>query len=223
MPQIIKPSLVLALLLLAFLGLLTIAGCGDENSQSHYDPEQGRHPADWVPDGHVDQALQHLDTCATCHGSQFDSGQNAALTGGISKVPCSECHTVGHTATGNASVHPLDWDGFVYARHADYVRQRGTAFCASTFCHGTNLQGGNGPSCTACHIGDATHVHPWATEQQDLATTPSPLHAQYVFTHGDTTASCRNAVCHGTNLQGVLLSGPPCSACHGAAASNFPQ
>jgi hypothetical protein len=233
MPQIMKSSLVLALLLLAFLGILTVAGCGDGNSQSHYDPDQGRHPADWLPSGHIQPALQHLDTCEDCHGSNVNGQFTSLSSGGISKVACSQCHVLAHSAAGNPSVHPLDWDNLVYVRHAAYVgwhgTNRGTTNCASTFCHGNNLEGGGGPSCSSCHIGGPTQIHPWdispnhsIDQQIDLAATPVPLHGQFVFTHG-TTSTCRNAVCHGAQLQGVLLSGPACSICHGSAVANFPQ
>jgi hypothetical protein len=182
--------------------LLSLNGCGDKNDQSSLDPETGSHPAGWLPGGHVAQARADITTCGDCHGTDY--------SGGISKVSCTQCHL------GDAThVHPLSWDDLIYVRHADFVRANGTNACANLFCHGGDLAGvaGSGPSCTSCHIGSATTVHPWINEAADLASTP-PLHAQYYFNHGSTAASCRNAVCHGTQLQGVLLSGPPCSACH---------
>ncbi|MBJ6727918.1 hypothetical protein [Geomesophilobacter sediminis] len=201
MSQINKTSPAWALVALMFGCILSLGGCGDASSQSDLDPESGAHPAGWLPAGHVSPALSHINTCQPCHGDDF--------SGGISKVACTQCHL-----GDQIHVHPLDWDNLVYARHATYVNQHGAAACANAFCHGTNLQGvaASGPSCTSCHIGGAFHVHPWTSTAQDLAATP-PLHAQFVLTHGN-TQTCRNVVCHGAQLQGVLLSGPPCSACH---------
>jgi hypothetical protein len=209
MPQITKPSLLLALALMGSVAVLSVAGCGSSNEYSNYDTDRGKHPAGWVPEGHVFKALTMLDSCMQCHGSD--------LAGGISKVACAQCHQ-GHFT----EIHPPEWDGFVYARHGAYVNQRGTSFCASAFCHGVALQGvpGSGPSCTSCHIDGPLAVHPWKNQAEDFATSP-PQHAQYVFVHGGTTASCRNATCHGADLQGVLLSGPACSSCHFAHV--FPQ
>ena len=203
MPQITKTSLALALAVLAFVGVLALGGCGDKNPQSVYDPDSGKHPAGWLPDGHLQAALAHLDNCTQCHG--------ADLSGGMSKVACAQCHSGRFF-----QVHPPEWDSLAYARHPAYVRAHGAGFCDSAFCHGLGLTGGtvggSGPSCSGCHIGGPEAVHPWANEAQDFAGNP-PLHAQYVFVHGG-TASCRNDTCHGAELQGVLLSGPACSACH---------
>jgi len=201
MPQITTASALPTLAAALLISFMTLAGCGDRNDQSSFDPDSGSHPAGWLPGGHAASARADVTICSDCHG--------ADLAGGISKVSCSQCHL------GDAShVHPLGWDDLVYARHADFVKANGTSACANVFCHGGDLTGvaGSGPSCTSCHIGSSTSVHPWANQTTDLAGVP-PLHAQYVFTHGG-TASCRNADCHGTQLQGVLLSGPACSACH---------
>jgi LSD1 subclass zinc finger protein len=209
MPQITKSSLALALAVAGFFGVLSMAGCGDEAKQANYDAVRGNHPEHWLA-GHIPEALAHLDNCTQCHGQE--------LSGGISKVSCSLCHAVTLVNPANPAqgiaIHPPEWDDLVYARHANYVEQRGTLTCASTFCHGVALNGGLGPSCSSCHIGGPLHAHPvgWNT-QQDFANNSPPLHGQYVLSK-NSTASCRNAVCHGTQLQGVLLSGPACAACH---------
>ena len=202
MSQITKTSLALALALLAFLGVLALAGCGDKNSQSNFDPDSGTHPAGWLPSDHMTAALSHLDTCAPCHGADF--------AGGIAKVACTQCHLGDQT-----HIHPLAWDNLVYALHGNFVDQNGTTACANTFCHGTSLDGvgGTGPSCTSCHLGGPLSPHPagWNT-QADFTSGTLPLHAQFVGNNG--TVSCRNVVCHGANLQGVYLSGPSCNTCH---------
>jgi hypothetical protein len=198
MPSIKKPSLALALALLALLGLLSVAGCGDKNSYSTYDPDIGQHPAGWLPAGHAPAALRAIDTCTQCHGQD--------LNGGISKVSCNLCHL-----GGPGHVHPVEWDihgHFGYALHGGYVQQHGAQACANIYCHGANLEGvaGSGPSCSSCHMGGPFEIHPQVW-RNDIT-----LHGGWVLQNG--TAGCRNATCHGPQLQGVFLSGPGCNDCH---------
>lgn len=215
MPQVTtKTSLALTLALAGFFGVMSMAGCGDNAKLANYEAAKGEHPANWTVAGHQPQALSHLENCTQCHGQD--------LSGGISKVACADCHSVIFVTPGNPAqgiaIHPPDWDDVIYARHAPYVQANGTVNCSSTSCHGVALQGGLGPSCSSCHIGGPLHVHPvgWNTAA-DLSS-GSPLHSQFVLANG--TATCRNDVCHGANLQGVPLSGPPCSLCHGS--TTFP-
>jgi hypothetical protein len=244
MPSL-KTYLALALAVLAFLGVLGLSGCGDKNPSSDYDPDTGRHPANWLlsvqggttnqgqgttpnqggtttiqgpsgpgifdlpfHSGHGVAATQHLDTCLPCHGTNF--------TGGISKVACTLCHigglgVPGGFGPGGIGQAERDIHGPLgYYHHMIYVRQHGASECSSAFCHGTNLQGGTGPSCSSCHMGGPFSIHP--PEWRDQIT----LHGGYVLANG--ASACRNAVCHGTRLQGVFLSGPACNDCH-----NFSQ
>jgi hypothetical protein len=119
------------------------------------------------------------------------------------------------------NVHPLDWGYLAYAKHSDYVTQNGIASCNNVYCHGTSLTGvtSSGPSCSSCHLGGPMQVHPgsYTDKQTDFDnwatnTTSSNFHGTYVATNG--VNSCENAVCHGTNLQGVTNSGESCQACH---------
>lgn len=200
MPQIIKIALALACLVV----LGGLGGCGDENSRSTYDPEQGNHPSGWLPSGHAGPARAHLDSCRDCHGQDF--------SGGIAKVACTQCHL-----GGPLDIHPVAWSTpgphgpLGYALHASFVQQNGAASCANAFCHGTDLAGvpGSGPSCSSCHMGGPFSVHPPEWNNQIT------LHGGYVLQNG--TAACRNAVCHGPQLEGVFLSGPGCNACHSFA------
>jgi hypothetical protein len=183
-------------MLIVLSGFL-LAGCGDSNPQVTFDSLSGKHQNNWLPSGHTAEAKAHPESCADCHGSDF--------LGGVSKVACTQCHL------GNPnSIHPVRWGNFAYALHGIYVRANGTSSCANIYCHGANLQGvaGSGPSCTQCHLGGPTSVHPAAWDN-NIA-----LHKDYVGSNG--TTSCRNTVCHGANLQGVFLSGPACAACHPA-------
>ena len=189
-----NPITSLALGMLLSLAVLMLPGCGDGNSLSTFDVKGG-HPPGWLPTGHTVAAQRDILSCTDCHGHDF--------AGGISKVPCTRCHLGNQQA-----IHPVQWGQYAYALHGSYVRRNGSTSCANALCHGTNLDGigGTGPSCTSCHMGGATSVHPlpWNVE--------ITLHAGFVGQNG--TSVCRNVVCHGANLQGVFLSGPGCNACH---------
>jgi len=206
MSQIKITSLTMGLLL--SMSFLVLTGCGDNNSQVNFSSNTGEHDAGWLPTGHKtaanNQVANNTVNCTECHGDD--------LSGGISRIACTDCHL------GNGrEVHPLQWGEFAYGLHASFVTNNDptAATCANVNCHGAGLTGvaGSGPSCTSCHLGgSAFSAHPagWNTAA-DLSS-PVPLHAQFVGSNG--TTSCRNAVCHGANLQGVFLSGPSCNACH---------
>jgi len=96
---------------------------------------------------------------------------------------------------------PSNWlpDGHMTAAKANIT--------ACTSCHGADLAGGiSKVSCTLCHLGGPTSVHPatWVP----LFTT----HGPYAAAHG--TAACTNQYCHGPTLAGVPNSGPSCTECH---------
>ncbi len=78
-----------------------------------------------------------------------------------------------------------------------------------TTCHGDDLSGGiTGVSCTSCHLGGPTSVHPLAWDPVSLAHGPS------ISSGAAAVTSCSNQYCHGTDFQGVAGSGPPCTTCH---------
>jgi len=78
-----------------------------------------------------------------------------------------------------------------------------------TECHGVDLSGGiSGVSCTACHLGGPTSIHPPTWDPMYLTHGPS------VSTGVTGTALCANQYCHGTTLAGVTNSGPSCTSCH---------
>ncbi len=188
------------LLSAAFLFLLI--GCGGGGGSSDFGTGAGApravsgiHPTDWLPSGHKAQAQANPNYCADCHGTDF--------TGGTANIACTQCHL------GNqASAHPTLWGNFAYALHGNYVKQNGNTSCANSNCHGSDLAGvqGSGPSCTKCHMGGINSYHPAAWLNNII------LHKDYVASNG--SSACANAVCHGTSLNGVFLSGPGCGTCH---------
>jgi predicted CxxxxCH...CXXCH cytochrome family protein len=75
-------------------------------------------------------------------------------------------------------------------------------------CHGDDYTGGvSGVSCSSCHLGGVTNIHPagWLGDA-------CSNHGKYALENG--TAGCANIYCHGANLGGVTQSGPSCTKCH---------
>ncbi len=176
--------------------VLSLAGCGssERNDQSVFDPETGRHMKDWMPTAHMTAAKSDPAACTDCHGADYK--------GGIAGVSCTSCHLGGPSA-----VHPSDWKP-VYSTHGAYVKTNNAGACSNQYCHGPSLAGvaKSGPSCTSCHLGGPTAIHPsdW--------TPVYSTHGPYAKTN--TTGACSNQYCHGTSLSGVADSGPSCTLCH---------
>jgi predicted CxxxxCH...CXXCH cytochrome family protein len=115
--------------------------------------------------------------------------------------------------TGN--VHAADW---LPAGHKAAAEQDQSS---CTECHGGDLLGGiSRVSCTRCHIGGNSSVHPsdWVVGAvQDWSKHPA-------YVAGSGNSACSNAACHGAELAGVAESGPSCTSCHlGGVASAHPQ
>jgi predicted CxxxxCH...CXXCH cytochrome family protein len=192
---------------LLFVGFLALTasfiGCSDPNAQSPINSDTGSHAANWLPEAHMTAAVSDMDSCSACHGADF--------AGGISGVSCTACH-LGSTT----SVHPANWIP-VYSTHGPYVNTNSTNACANRYCHGSSLTGvpDSGPSCTSCHLGSPTSVHPadWVPVYS--------THGPYVKTNS--TSACANQYCHGLSLTGVANSGPSCTSCHlGGLTSGHP-
>jgi hypothetical protein len=190
-----------------FAGFLVLTaffiGCSDPNAQSPINPDSGSHSANWLPSAHMEAAASNPGSCSACHGADFN--------GGISGVSCTSCHLGSPT-----SVHPADWDP-VYSAHGPYVNTNSTNACANQYCHGSSLSGvpDSGPSCTSCHLGSPTSVHPadWVPVYS--------AHGPYV--KANSSSACANQYCHGLSLTGVLNSGPSCTSCHlGGLTSGHP-
>jgi hypothetical protein len=97
---------------------------------------------------------------------------------------------------------PSDW------LPAGHMNAATSNILVCTECHGEDLAGGiSRISCTSCHLGSPTSVHP--TDWVPLFRT----HGPYAAANG--TAACANQYCHGPTLGGVPGSGPSCTSCHG--------
>lgn len=106
-----------------------------------------------------------------------------------------------------SGTHPQGWD----IAHPAAARAELDG-CRS--CHGERLDGGiSGRSCSVCHLGSGTSIHPDAWGDYTYA-----RHKGYVAANG--TVRCATALCHGTSLAGSG-SAPSCAtACHLGGVTN---
>lgn len=103
-------------------------------------------------------------------------------------------------------------DEFKKTTHALTATKSSLTNCLS--CHGTDLQGGiSSVSCTKCHLGSATSVHPRisASTNDYWAEFAPVLHGDYIKNNNNSAASC--VVCHGSSLQGSGTASS-CMSCH---------
>ena len=198
----VKKILIPALLL---LGLLLLLGCGDPNAKASFSVDSQKHAAGWLPVDHKTAAEGDVRSCEECHG--------ADLSGGISGVSCSSCHL-----GGPGSTHPQAWGELVAINHSPYVDTNGSTACANAACHGADLSGipQSGPSCSSCHLGGPTSIHPLDWNGYPVYFPGGGLatnHGEYLKEVLSLDA-CSNIYCHGVNLEGVEGSGHSCVGCH---------
>jgi hypothetical protein len=101
-----------------------------------------------------------------------------------------------------SGTHPAGWlpTGHMVAAQLNIL--------SCTDCHGDDFTGGiSKVACTQCHLGNQQEIHPLQWGQFAYA-----LHGSFAKLNG--TTSCANALCHGTNLDGVGGTGPSCTSCH---------
>lgn len=191
------------LIILSFMQILALSGCGKNNEQAPALGNNGNHPASWLT-AHRPAYQNNRDQCRECHGID--------LKGGIARVDCfnqaglSQCHAGGHGPRNAPHQVPFN-DAALHGPAA----KADLAYCQS--CHGTAGGPGSNPrfntplgsllqGCEDCH--KAFTAHP-------------PLAAATTSWAGHTTAgfmgnSC--TLCHGINLTGGV--GPGCNTCHTA-------
>lgn len=132
---------------------------------------------------------------------------------GVLALALSGCGDANPQATFDPATgtHPAKW----VAQGHSLAAEEDINGCAE--CHGEDLLGGiSTKSCTKCHLGSPTSVHPVLWGQAAYA-----MHPGYVQAHG--TMSCAVAECHGTDLLGGA-SAPSCSInCHQGGSAVAPQ
>lgn len=181
-----------------FSGGISTVAC----TQCHLGDAQTIHPLDWgsqIGTKHAAYVKSNGNSACSninCHGADLNGVPGSGPS-------CSSCHL-----GGAGSVHPQDWGDLTYYKHKGYVETNGTTSCSNINCHGADLTGvqNSGPSCSSCHMGGPSSVHP-----QTWTDVPAQ-HGPYVAASG--SSACRNAACHGADLQGVYASGPSCFVCH---------
>jgi hypothetical protein len=147
------------------------------------------HTATWLQD-HWVEYLKNPALCASCHGATTDS------TGGIAKLSCLSCHTLGvpHSA-GWAAAAQHGANGAILALVATNDTtvpvMAGFAHCAK--CHGAAFDGGLAAvSCKSCHTTSPHPPKPWLP---DSGTVP-------LSGHPNTDVS-NLPVCIGCHLHGA--------------------
>jgi predicted CxxxxCH...CXXCH cytochrome family protein len=188
--------------------MILAAGCSDPKS-SVFNPDTGKHRADWLPSAHMTAAITDLAPCADCHGQDF--------LGGISKTPCGSCHMGGPT-----SMHPSDWLRDACFNHGVYALNNGTSGCSNGYCHGANLAGvaESGPSCSSCHdpipsadrCGSCHGIPPATGRHVVHASTP----LNYLV-----CGSCHNAGCETHNNGANNIALPAVFTAKSAAAASY--
>src|SRR3990172_5871890 len=132
MSQVIK---IRPLLMLLSAVIIAAAGCSSSNKEAQFDPNTGKHPADWYT-AHRVAFLNSPDSCTACHG--------ADLRGGISAANCFSASFDGMSCHG-PSWHPAAWDlpdSHGASAKAVSNTTATTGFAVCQICHGANFAGG---------------------------------------------------------------------------------
>jgi predicted CxxxxCH...CXXCH cytochrome family protein len=177
----IKPSHVL---LLSALLALAMGGCGDRNNKAVFSPEGG-HSSDWVST-HKTSARANVESCAECHGENYDGGVSNVSCMSQSAVSGFTCHASSPAAnlTGCVSCHGVSPNG-PFGTAAPNRKRAHTKHTALT-------------GCTTCHLnagsGTLGHARANAAGGRNSATVTSSASFPFVYNANET---CSNASCHG--------------------------
>ena len=140
--------------------IIAAAGCSSSNKEAQFDPNTGKHPADWIV-GHRVAFLNSPNSCTPCHGTD--------LRGGISAANCFSASFSGLNCHG-PSWHLPNWenpDSHGASAKAMPNITAATGFAACQICHGANFAGDIGVTCLnngSCHGTDVSAPHspqPW--------------------------------------------------------------
>ena len=190
---------------------LIFAGCMTSNNQQIFDPNTGKHPADWVST-HGATFLTDPALCIECHGTD--------LQGGISGVSCYSATWNGISCHANGpGGHPAGWN--IPSSHGSHAKSAPGAaamqgFSTCQICHGSDFTGGLvNTACSSCHGVNAPHPpKPW-------------ISSALTHTSTDTGNAPVCALCHTNGANSPIVPpSPPAGAspgcfnatlCHGAA------
>jgi len=189
-------------------GLLMVGGCGSStpNDLAPFDSDAGKHASDWVYAKHAAVSNENINSCMECHGSD--------LSGGLSGVPCSQCHLNGSplTATGCTSCHGNPPSGSV-------APNRNGA-------HAAHYALPNVPNeCNGCHggSGSGTPNHYNGIVNVAFLSVYDAKSGTAVRNSDDT---CSKVSCHGGQTTPSWLSGTidvntQCSTCHAFGTAEY--
>ena len=204
------PSIRPSYLFTAMAISLALAGCGDKNEKTVFNPEAG-HSSDWAKT-HKTAAQANIESCGECHGVNLD--------GGIAKVGCFStpqtarngfaCHAsspaVNAGCTSCHSTPPTGTTGNGHAKHLALV----------------------GVTCDTCHSGGGSGT---ANHAKGIATVsfPATLIAKTLSTplsYDSESKKCSGIICHGglVTPKWDSTAAIGCLECHGqGTGSKTPQ
>ena len=213
--------------------LLLAAACSDaRKSSTPFNPETGKHPANWIVD-HRAAFISDESQCTPCHGSD--------LKGGTSGVSCFSASFGGFSCHANGPGHPTGWN--IPATHGAAAKAS-TGFSSCQTCHGSNFAGGSiAPTCLStavCHGAGVNAPHasaPWVVSITSAMThtTTNANNASvcglchlgnrqpptYAALPAGTTVGCfDNTLCHGQVGHAAGWANPDT---HGTAAKSAPN
>jgi hypothetical protein len=186
---------IIRLAILSFFAFAIVA-CSDPNTQSGFNPETGKHLANWAGT-HWSAFLPSMAQCAECHGADYN--------GGISNVSCNSPGLNGMTCHGGAGwQHLTGWSN--PDLHGPFAKGAPSGFSGFSYCkncHGSDFTGGtSGTPClnSSCH--GAARPHPaggWSSPRSHTTTNQGNASVCYDCHSGQPgVPGCfNNTLCHG--------------------------
>ncbi len=183
------------------LFVLFTAGCSSPNTEVGFDPNTGKHSANWLAT-HGSAYMTYDGQCAGCHGSR--------LNGGISAIACfsnSACHATAACGT----CHTLPPSGAFFPNTAGK--------------HAGHMSLNVGFTCDSCHSGaggstpNANHMNYVVDVVFSSAVQTTYKAKSGTIAYDAASQTCSNISCHGGQTTPNWVSGSldvnrQCGACH---------
>ncbi len=194
------------------LFVLLMAGCSSPNTEVGFDPNTGKHTANWL-NVHGSAYMTYDGQCAGCHGNRLD--------GGISAVACfgnTNCHDVNTMNAGCGTCHTLPPSGAFFpntaGKHAGHKSFPNLDSCDS--CH-TGAGGNNPPN----HMNYVTEVV-FSLSMQ----TTYKANSGTAIAYDAASQTCSKISCHGGQTTpnwviGSLDVNSQCGACHISGTTEY--